>query len=200
MKKNSASKNGIRKPTREEAENAVRTLILWIGENPDREGLKDTPKRVVRSYEELFSGYNQKPEDILTSFFEEIQDYQDPIHIQNIPFFSHCEHHLVPIIGKAHIAYIPEKGKVIGLSKIPRIVDLFAKRMQTQEMLTAQISNSLMNLIKPKGIACFIEAEHMCIAMRGIKKQGSATITTSFHGCYKEDLELRKQFLKVCDR
>lgn len=184
------------KPTREEAEAAVKTLILWAGEDPMREGLRDTPKRVVKAYEELFSGYNLEASDILNTVFEDIEESSEPILIKDISFFSHCEHHLVPIKGKAHIAYIPNK-KLLGLSKFGRLVDLYAKRMQTQEHLTSSIANSIMTCLKPKGVAVLIEAEHMCMSMRGVKKQNSNTITKSFKGLYKENKELCTDFYNL---
>lgn len=182
------------KPTREEAEKAVKTLLLWLGENPEREGLKDTPKRVVKAYEELFQGYKLQPKDALNTFFHDVDGYDDPILIKDVPFFSYCEHHMLPIKGRVHIAYVPNK-KIIGLSKIPRLIDVFSKRLQTQEALTAQIANSLIEHLEPRGVALYIEAEHMCMAMRGVKKEGAYTITTKFHGIYKDNEKLREQFL-----
>lgn len=184
------------KPTREEAEQAVTTLLLWAGENPKREGLLNTPKRVVKAYEELFSGYNLDPKEVLCTVFEDVDDSSEPILIRNIPFFSHCEHHLVPIIGKAHISYLPNK-KLLGLSKFGRLVDIYAKRMQTQEHLTIDITNAIMTYLKPKGIAVLLEAEHLCMSMRGIKKQHSVTITTSFKGAYKENRQLVDDFYNL---
>ncbi|EJF90748.1 GTP cyclohydrolase I FolE [Bartonella tamiae] len=184
------------KPTREEAEEAVRVLLRWAGENPDREGLKDTPKRVTKAYDELFAGYRQSAKDILGTVFEEVSGYNDPVLIRDIPFYSHCEHHMVPIIGKAHVAYLPN-GQVVGLSKIPRVVDVFARRLQTQETITAQIADALMNYLKPRGVAVLIEAEHMCMAMRGVQKQGSTTLTATFRGVYETEFHLQADFMTM---
>ena len=185
-----------KRPGREEAEAAVRTLLLWAGENPDREGLIDTPKRVVKAYEEMFAGYNQSAEEILGTVFDEVSGYNDPVLIKDIPFYSHCEHHMVPIIGKAHIAYMPD-GRVVGLSKIPRVVDVYAKRLQTQESITAEVADALYRYLKPRGVAVLIEAEHMCMAMRGVKKQGSTTVTATYRGFYKDNVEAQVNFLKM---
>lgn len=184
------------KPTREEAETAVRTLILWAGEDPNREGLLDTPKRVVKAYEELFCGYNIEASDILKTVFKDVKESSEPILVKDIPFYSHCEHHLVPIKGKVHIAYLPN-NKLLGLSKFGRLVDIFAKRMQTQEHLTSDIANAIMNNLKPKGVAILIEAEHMCMSMRGVKKQNTITITTSFKGVYQTDKALCIDFYNL---
>lgn len=192
----SAKQKTNERPSREEAEAAVRTLLRWAGENPDREGLVDTPKRVVKAYEEMFSGYSLSPEQILGTVFDEVSGYNEPVLVRDIPFYSHCEHHMVPIIGKAHIAYLPD-GRVVGLSKIPRVVDVFAKRLQTQESITAQIADALQNFLKPRGVAVLIEAEHMCMAMRGVKKQGSTTITATYRGFYKDNVEAQASFLKM---
>ncbi|AQT42701.1 GTP cyclohydrolase I [Bartonella apihabitans] len=185
-----------KRPSREEAEAAVRTLLLWAGENPDREGLVNTPKRVVKAYEEMFAGYNQSAEEILGTVFDEVSGYNDPVLIKDIPFYSHCEHHMVPIIGKAHIAYMPD-GRVVGLSKIPRVVDVYAKRLQTQESITAEVADALYRYLKPRGVAVLIEAEHMCMAMRGVKKQGSTTVTATYRGFYKDNVEAQVNFLKM---
>ena len=192
----SAKQKTNERPSREEAEAAVRTLLRWAGENPDREGLVDTPKRVVKAYEEMFSGYSLSPEQILGTVFDEVSGYNEPVLVRDIPFYSHCEHHMVPIIGKAHIAYLPD-GRVVGLSKIPRVVDVFAKRLQTQESITAQIADALQKFLKPRGVAVLIEAEHMCMAMRGVKKQGSTTITATYRGFYKDSVEAQASFLKM---
>ncbi|MFC7064806.1 GTP cyclohydrolase I FolE [Brucella rhizosphaerae] len=184
------------KPTQAEAEAAVRTLLRWAGDNPDREGLLDTPKRVAKSYSELFGGYAENPEDVLGTTFEEVSGYDDMVLVKDISFFSHCEHHMVPIIGKAHVAYLPD-GKVLGLSKIARVVDIFARRLQTQESITAQIANSIQRILKPRGVAVMIDAEHMCMAMRGIRKQGSSTITTTFTGTFKEEVNEQVRFMSL---
>ena len=191
-----ANQTKNKRPGREEAEAAVRTLLLWAGENPDREGLINTPKRVVKAYEEMFAGYNQSAEEILGTVFDEVSGYNDPVLIKDIPFYSHCEHHMVPIIGKAHIAYMPD-GRVVGLSKIPRVVDVYAKRLQTQESITAEVADALYRYLKPRGVAVLIEAEHMCMAMRGVKKQGSTTVTATYRGFYKDNVEAQVNFLKM---
>ena len=191
-----ANQTTNKRPSREEAEAAVRTLLLWAGENPDREGLVNTPKRVVKAYEEMFAGYNQSAEEILGTVFDEVSGYNDPVLIKDIPFYSHCEHHMVPIIGKAHVAYMPD-GRVVGLSKIPRVVDVYAKRLQTQESITAEVADALYRYLKPRGVAVLIEAEHMCMAMRGVKKQGSTTITATYRGFYKDNVEAQVNFLKM---
>ncbi|PJO46931.1 GTP cyclohydrolase I FolE [Brucella pituitosa] len=184
------------KPTQAEAEAAVRTLLRWAGDNPDREGLLDTPQRVAKSYSELFGGYSESPEDVLGTTFEEVSSYDDMVLVKDISFFSHCEHHMVPIIGKAHVAYLPD-GKVLGLSKIARVVDIFARRLQTQESITAQIAESIQRILKPRGVAVMIDAEHMCMAMRGIRKQGSSTITTTFTGTFKEEVNEQVRFMSL---
>ncbi|MBB3809891.1 GTP cyclohydrolase I FolE [Pseudochelatococcus contaminans] len=184
------------RPTRAEAEAAVLTLLRWIGEDPAREGLLDTPKRVVRAYEELFAGYRDNPVEVLDRVFEEVEGYSDIVLVRDISFFSHCEHHMVPIIGKAHIAYFPEGG-VVGLSKLARVVDVFARRLQTQEALTAQIADAINDTLRPRGLAIMLEAEHMCMAMRGIQKQGASTITTRFTGVFEEDPALQARFFML---
>ncbi|KEG16726.1 GTP cyclohydrolase I FolE [Bartonella bacilliformis] len=180
----------------EEVEKAIRTLLLWVGENPDREGLLETPKRIAKVYKELFSGYGESVDEILGVVFEEVAGYDEPVIVKDISFYSHCEHHMIPIIGKAHVAYLPDK-KIVGLSKIARVVDVFAHRLQTQETMTAQVANSLKKYLKPRGLAVLIEAEHMCMAMRGVQKQGAATITTSFHGYYKKDQVAQANFMTI---
>lgn len=194
--KNISDHSGNNKPTREEAERAVETLLQWLGEDPTREGLNDTPKRVVKAYSELFAGYDQDPTEHLSRTFEQVSGYDDAVIVKDIPFFSHCEHHMVPIIGKAHVAYLPN-GKVVGLSKIARVVDIFAKRLQTQESMTAQIAQAIESALQPKGVAVIVEAEHMCMAMRGIRKQGSTTITSTYKGRYKEDQQEQLKFMTI---
>ncbi len=176
----------IQRPSRAEAEAAARVLISWAGDDPDREGLLDTPKRFVKAYESLFSGYEKDPIEELERIFEEVQGYKDMVLVRDIPFYSHCEHHLVPIIGKAHIGYYPSEG-VVGLSKLARVVDIFARRMQTQEAMTAQIAGAILEALKPRGLAVLIEAEHMCMAMRGVQKQGVSTVTSQFTGVFKDE-------------
>lgn len=183
------------KPTREQAEEAVRTLLRWIGEDINREGLLDTPSRVVKAYEELFSGYEIDPKKVLGRTFEEVAGYNDVVLVKDIQFFSHCEHHMVPIIGKAHVAYLPDE-RVLGLSKIARVVEIFAHRLQTQETMTAQIATAIDETLAPLGVAVMIEAEHMCMAMRGIRKQGSTTMTTRFTGEFEKP-ENQYRFLEM---
>jgi GTP cyclohydrolase IA len=190
------SKEEITKPTREEAENAVRVLLKFIGENPAREGLLDTPRRMVKSWEANFGGYGKSPDEDLETIFEEVGGYKDIILVRDIPFFSHCEHHVVPIIGKAHIGYYPNQG-VTGLSKFARVVDIFSRRMQTQENLTAQIVEAIENKLKPRGLAVMIEAEHMCMSMRGVQKQGVSTVTTGFTGVFENSAEHQARFMML---
>ncbi len=186
----------VKRPSREEAEAAISTLIRWIGENPEREGLKETPRRVVKAFEEYFEGYNMKAEDILgRTFREDMGGYNDPVLIRNIEVESRCEHHMAPFIGFAHVAYIPD-GRILGLSKLARIVDMYARRMQVQERLTSQIANALQQFVKPKGVAVLIEAEHFCMKIRGVRKDHSKTITTRYLGAYKKDAGLRADFLQ----
>ena len=172
------------RPTRAEAEDAVRVLLRWAGDDPEREGLHDTPKRVVRAYEELFAGYTQDPEDILKRVFRDVSGYDDMVLVQDIPFASHCEHHMVPFVGKAHIAYYPGEG-VAGLSKLARLVDVYARRLQTQEAMTAQIADAMEASLTPRGVAVMVEAEHMCMSMRGVAKHGARTVTTRFSGLFQ---------------
>ena len=185
-----------KRPSQKEAEEAVRTLLRYIGDDPDREGLKDTPRRVVKSYSELYGGYTHDPEEVLGRTFEEVAGYDDIVLVRDIPFFSHCEHHMVPIIGKAHVAYLPD-GRVLGLSKIARTIDIFARRLQTQETMTAQIANAIAEILQPKGVAVLIEADHMCMAMRGVQKIGSSTMTTTFTGTFKHDPREQARFMSM---
>lgn len=187
------------RPTQREAEEAVRTLLKWIGEDVDREGLLDTPARVAKAYAELYSGYDQDPAKELGRTFEEVGGYDDMVLVKDISFHSHCEHHMVPIIGKAHVAYLPD-GKVLGLSKIARVVDIFAHRLQTQENMTADIAFAIDDALHPRGVAVMIEAEHMCMAMRGIRKQGSSTVTTCFTGQFRNDPAEQVNFLTLLRR
>lgn len=183
------------RPSRAEAEAAVLTLLKWIGDDPSREGLRDTPARVVKAYEEMFGGYAEDPTDSLGRTFEEVAGYDDIVLIKDICFHSHCEHHMVPIIGKAHVAYLPNE-RVLGLSKIARVVDIFARRLQTQETMTAQIATAIDDALGPRGVAVMVEAEHMCMAMRGIRKQGSTTITTRFTGAF-ESADWQTRFMTL---
>ncbi|GAB4354331.1 MAG: GTP cyclohydrolase I FolE [Oricola sp.] len=184
------------RPTQEEAEAAVRTLLLWAGDDPDREGLRETPQRVVKAYREMFAGYDMDPHDVLDRTFEEVAGYDDIVLVKDISFFSHCEHHMVPIIGKAHVAYLPDH-RVLGLSKIARVVEIFAQRLQTQEAMTSQIASTINEALTPRGIAVMVEAEHMCMAMRGVRKQGSTTITTSFTGSFRDDPAEQARFISM---
>ncbi len=184
------------KPSREAAESAVRTLIGWIGDDPTREGLLDTPARVVRAYEELYAGYNLDAADILSTTFNDVDGYKDMVLVRDIPFASHCEHHMVPFIGRAHIAYYPIDG-VVGLSKLARLVDIYAKRLQTQESLTAQITKALEADLGTRGVAVMVEAEHMCMSIRGVQKQGTSTMTCRFTGVFHDDEVERQKFLML---
>ncbi|MFQ6184619.1 GTP cyclohydrolase I FolE [Sinorhizobium meliloti] len=184
------------RPTQKEAEEAVRVLLRWAGEDPAREGLKDTPSRVAKAYREIFGGYDLAAEDVLGRTFEEVSGYDDIVLEKDIPFYSHCEHHMVPIIGKAHIAYLPN-GRVLGLSKIARVVDIYARRLQTQEAMTAQIAKAIDETLMPRGVAVMIEAEHLCMAMRGIKKQGATTLTTTFTGAFKSEPAEQVRFMTM---
>jgi GTP cyclohydrolase I len=174
----------------------VRVLLRWAGEDPSREGLLDTPKRVVKAYDELFKGYTQDAEAQLATVFEEVEGYDDMVLVKDIPFTSHCEHHMVPFVGKAHVAYFPAEG-VVGLSKLARVVEVFARRLQTQETMTAQITDTIDNALKPRGIAVLIEAEHMCMSMRGVQKQGASTITTRFTGAFRDDPAEQARFFSM---
>ena len=184
------------RPSREEAEAAVRTLIQWLGDDPDREGLVLTPKRVVSAFEELYSGYRQDAGEHLATTFNEVNGYEDMILVRDIPFYSHCEHHMIPFTGKVHIAYYPVGG-VVGLSKLARLVDVFARRLQTQESMTAQVADALEESLGARGVAVMIEAEHLCMAMRGIQKTGSSTMTSRFTGVFREDAAEREKFLNL---
>ena len=178
----------VPKPSREQALAAVRTLIAYAGDNPDREGLRDTPKRVIDAYEELFHGYQECPVEILDRTFSETGGYDQPVLVRDIPFYSHCEHHMMPFTGKAHIAYLPT-DRVVGLSKIARLIDVYARRLQTQEHLTAQIATAIDEILNPRGVAVMLEAEHTCMSMRGVSKPGSTTITTQFTGQFDDPQE-----------
>ena len=182
------------KPTREQAEQAVKTLIEWAGDNPDREGLVETPKRVVKAYEQFFEGYDLDPEEILTKTFEEVEGYDEMVIVKDIRLESHCEHHIVPILGKAHIGYIPN-NRVVGISKLARIVDVFGKRLQTQETMTSQIANVIQKVLDPKGVAVVIDASHQCMTTRGVHKPESSTVTSAMKGVFKENAVTRNEFL-----
>ncbi len=176
-----------RRPDRADAEAAVRILLAYIGEDAGREGLLETPRRVVSAFDEFFAGYRQDPAEVLTRVFEDVHGYDDMVVLRDIPFASHCEHHMVPFTGQAHLAYYPSGEGVVGLSKLARLVDIFARRLQTQEALTAQVLRALELNLRPRGCAVMIEAEHMCMSLRGIRKQGASTVTTQFAGTMKAD-------------
>jgi len=184
------------KPTREEAEEAVRTLICWTGDDPDREGLIETPKRVVKAYEEFFEGYNMDPEEVLTKTFEEVQGYDDAVIVRNIRVESHCEHHIVPILGVAHVGYIPN-NRVVGISKLARVIEIFGKRLQTQETMTAQIADTIQKVLQPKGVAVVVDASHQCMTTRGIHKTESSTITSRMLGAFRDNPETRSEFMNL---
>jgi len=184
------------KPSREEAKRAVRTLIKWAGDNPNREGLIDTPDRVAKAYEDFFSGYQGDPKGILSKKFKEVEGYDEMIVLKNIKLESHCEHHMVPFIGEAHVGYLP-KNKVVGLSKLARVVQLFSKRLQIQEKLTAQIANTINTVLQPKGVGVIIEASHLCIATRGIYKSESRMVTSRMLGLFRTNSDTRREFLNI---
>ena len=185
-KASASAEPALRQPSREEAEEAVRTLLRWAGDDPAREGLRDTPQRVVKAYEELFQGYHQDAAQSLDRVFEEVEGYDDMVIVRDIGFTSHCEHHMVPFFGKAHVAYYPTEG-VVGLSKLARVVEVFARRLQTQETMTVQIADAIEAVLKPRGTAVLLEAEHMCMTMRGVQKPGTSTVTTQFTGIFRDD-------------
>ena len=186
----------VEKPTREQAEDAVRTLIRWAGDDPTREGLLDTPARVAKSYSELFAGYEQNPEEILHRTFKEVEGYDEMIVLRDIHFNSHCEHHMVPFTGSVHIAYIPT-NKVVGLSKLARLVDIYAHRLQIQEKFTAQIANTLSDILKPQGVAVVVQATHMCMTMRGVKKPAGVMQTSKLLGLFRSDPRTRQEFFSL---
>ncbi len=184
------------RPSREEAMAAVRTLIAWTGDNPDREGLKDTPKRVVNAYAEWFAGYTQDPVEVLSRVFEDVSGYDDMVVLREIDVESHCEHHMAPFLGKAYVAYLPT-DKVVGISKLVKVVEIFAKRLQTQETMTAQIANAIEDALKPRGTAIMIDAVHQCMSTRGVHHPDVSTITTQFTGEFKTNPALQDRFLKL---
>jgi GTP cyclohydrolase I len=184
------------KPSRSEAEAAIRTLLLWAGEDPEREGLHDTPARVVRSYEEFFRGYTEDPVALLARTFEEIEGYDEMVVLRDIRVESHCEHHMVPIIGKAHVAYLPG-SRVVGISKLARVVDAYAHRFQIQEKLTAQIANTINDVLQPRGVAVVIEAGHQCMSTRGVHKPGASMVTSRMLGAFRDDPSTRREFLAM---
>ena len=184
---------GVIRPSRAEAEDAVRTLLRWAGDNPQREGLLDTPDRVVRSYEEFFAGYAIDPVDLLNRTFEEVEGYDELVVLRDIRFESHCEHHMVPIVGQVHVAYYPEQ-RVVGISKLARVVEAFAKRLQIQERMTRQIAGAIDQALQPRGVAVVIESEHHCMTTRGIHKPGTSMVTSTMLGVMREDPDLRREF------
>ncbi|MAC08379.1 MAG: GTP cyclohydrolase I FolE [Rhodobiaceae bacterium] len=188
--------NKVAKPSREEAMEAVKTLISWAGDDPSREGLIETPKRVVKAYEEFFAGYEQDASKVLGKTFEDVNGYDDIVFLRDINIESHCEHHMVPIAGKAHVAYLP-KDKVVGISKLARVIEIFAKRLQTQETMTMQIINTIDEALDPFGTAIMIDAKHQCMTTRGINKPNVSTVTTKFSGLFAEDAELRNRFMQL---
>ena len=183
-------------PSREEAMQAVKTLIAWAGDNPNREGLIETPKRVVDAYKEFFEGYKMNPDEILSKTFEEVEGYDEMVIIKNIRLESHCEHHIVPILGVAHVAYMPNK-KVVGISKLARLVDVYAKRLQIQETLTAQIAETIQRVLDPLGVAVLIDASHQCMTTRGVHKPESSTVTKRMLGVFKTDENIKSEFMEL---
>lgn len=186
----------IKRPSREEAEAAVRTLIAWAGDDPTREGLLDTPKRVTKAYREFYAGYGEDPAEVLDTTFKEVGGYHDIVLVKDIPFASHCEHHMVPFFGKAHVAYLPSDG-VVGLSKLARLVEIYARRLQVQENMTQQVIDAINEHLDPHGAAVMIEAEHMCMSMRGVRAHGAETATLRFTGRFAEERELQDRFFAM---
>ena len=194
--KKTIKKAQIKRPSNAEAEKAVRTLISFVGEDPDREGLLDTPKRVVKAYQDWYGGYNQDPKEVLNKTFSEIEGYDEIIMLKDIRVESHCEHHMAPFIGSAHVAYLPNK-RVVGISKLARITRIFSKRMQVQEKLTAEIANCLQEVLKPRGVAVVIEAQHECMTTRGINEPGISMVTSQLLGKFRTDPSTRKEFYSM---
>jgi GTP cyclohydrolase I len=187
----------VTRPSQTEAEEAVRTLIAWAGDDPRREGLVDTPRRVVEAYNEFYSGYGQDGAAALDRTFEDVGTYDDIVLVRDIPFYSHCEHHMVPFIGKAHVAYYPTDNKVVGLSKLARVVEVFARRLQTQERLTGDVVAAIDEALKPRGIAVMIEAEHQCMTLRGVRAHGASTVTTQFTGAFRDEPAEQIRFMTL---
>ncbi len=185
-----------KKPSRAEAEAAVRTMLAWTGDNPDREGLIETPKRVVRAYEQFFAGYDKDPKEVLSKVFEEVEGYDEMVIVKDIRVESHCEHHMVPILGKAHVGYLPDK-RIVGISKLARVVDIFGKRLQTQEVMTAQIANVINEVLEPKGVAVVVNAKHQCMTTRGVHKPESSTITSTMLGTFRQNPDTRAEFMNL---
>ena len=194
-----ADARDARRPTREEAEQAVRTLLRWAGEDPAREGLRDTPPRVVRSYEEFFAGYATDPMALLARTFAEVDDYDEIVLLRDIRFESHCEHHMVPIIGRAHVAYLPRR-RVVGISKLARVVDAYARRLQIQERLTAQIANTINDVLQPHGVAVILEAGHQCMTTRGVHRPGVSMVTSRMLGAFRDNPATRQELLAMLNR
>jgi GTP cyclohydrolase I len=190
------NRQAVNRPSPEEAREAVRTLIRWAGDDPSREGLMDTPQRVIDAYREFYAGYDEDPDAILAKTFEEVAGYDDIVLLRNMRFESHCEHHMVPIIGVAHIAYLPDK-KVVGISKIARLLDVFAKRLQTQELMTQQIADVIERVLEPRGVAIIIDANHECMSTRGVHKTDSSTLTTQMRGIFKTDANARAEVMRL---
>ncbi|MEM6467109.1 MAG: GTP cyclohydrolase I FolE [Pseudomonadota bacterium] len=186
----------IKKPSREEAEEAVRTLLRWAGDDPTREGLLDTPKRVTKAYGDWFKGYDEDPAALLQRTFEEVEGYDEMVVLRDIRFESYCEHHMAPIIGKAHVGYIPV-GRVVGISKLARVVEAYAKRLQVQEKMNAQVANTLMDVLQPQGVAVVLEGEHHCMSTRGVHKPGVSMVTSTMLGVFREDRGTRREFLDI---
>lgn len=184
------------RPSREAAKEAVRTLIAWAGDDPEREGLLDTPGRVVGAFEEFFKGYGEDAEALLERTFEDIADYDDIVMLRDIDVHSHCEHHMIPFIGRAHVAYLPDR-RVVGISKLARVVEVFARRLQTQETMTAQIAEAINSALAPRGVAVLIDAVHQCMSLRGVLKPNVSTITSKFTGAFRDDPELKARFLSL---
>jgi GTP cyclohydrolase I len=198
MKKTSKRPAPRKEISQQQAEDAVRTLLMWAGENPDREGLRDTPRRVVRAYRDWFSGYLSDPADYLRRTFEEVEGYDEMIVLRNIEFESHCEHHMAPIIGRAHVGYLPT-NKVVGISKLARVVDGYARRFQVQEKLTAQVARCIDEVLKPRGVAVVIDATHQCMTTRGVHKRAVSMVTSKMVGAFREDARTRAEFLRFIE-
>ncbi len=194
-----ATGNDAARPSRETAEQAVRTLIRWAGDDPDREGLAGTPDRVVRAYEGFFAGYHEDPHEILRRTFEETEGYDEMVVLRDIRLESHCEHHMVPIIGRAHVAYLPDR-RVVGISKLARVVDTYARRLQIQEKMTAQIANTIDEVLRPRGVAVVVEAAHQCMTTRGVHKAGVTMVTSRMIGAFRDVAETRREFLSMVVR
>ena len=199
VKETDLSINKDRQVSDEKAEDAIRTILQWIGENPNREGLVSTPKRVVKAFKEYFKGYKENPDQYLSKTFTEVEGYDDMVIEKNISIHSHCEHHMAPITGVAHVAYIPS-SKVVGLSKLARVVEVFAKRLQTQERLTMQIAKTIMEVLQPRGVAVTIDAAHQCMTTRGVKKEKTTTVTNYFLGAFKDDLSFQNRYLRYINK